>query len=199
MPVVALSSYTLTCRSPQPHPGAQTETRRPSRRGAQVRSKPPRRPAPALSCPRPSAGRWYATPSGVGCGTLSGTGWPTCRPGAPSWYGRYPVPTSCRTPGSEPISMRRSPPPGPLVGRGGDPDEQREQHSTGDFTRCPNAGRTHHRVPSLDKPGTAGPLSVLPVVQCLRLDGDCAARCAPGSIAGGTTAAALPPFPPWWI
>jgi hypothetical protein len=92
--------------------------------------------------------------------------------------------------------MPRSPRHGARVNRTGGRGDRPDRRAAKADSRCPNAGRCHHRVPSLDKPGTAGPLSVLPVVQRLRPGGGRAARCPPGNRPGGMAAAALPPLPP---
>ena len=103
----------------------------------------------------------------------------SCPPAPMSWSGRCPARgRPARTPSSEPISTRRST---AARRRGGRPT------ATSPATSRPPAPGTigaraaaHRRVPSLDKPGVAGALSVLPVVQRLRPGGGRArtARCA---------------------
>lgn len=149
-----------------------------SRRGTPVR-RPPHRAAPASSCPRRSATPWSGTRSAAGSGTWSASGSTSSPPGAPWWYAHCPRPPRRRTPGSGPTWTPRSPRRGPRAVGG--PVERRKRHPAAFGNRCPSAVGAHRRVPSLDKPGAAGPLSVLPVVQCLRRGGGLPARCAPGA------------------
>lgn len=98
---------------------------------------------------------------------------------APWSYARSPPRPTPRTRDSAPTwtrrsSRRRRP-------AGGGPGDQRTGRAPADDDRCPGAERARHRVPSVDKSGSAGPLSVLPVVQCLRPGGGGGARRDPGA------------------
>src|SRR6266545_5044319 len=65
--------------------------------------------------------------------------------------------------------------------------------------RCPPRCAADCRVPSMGKPGAAGSLPFLPVLQCIRPGGGHHPRAVAWDRSGDPAGAALPPVPPRWL